>query len=102
MLKNPGRKFTGTLLSNYAYYPGAKPGKKHVLNIQYALNSELRLLTRVYSMCYVSLFATEVLLLLSSCYKVWFVRESVDSVCRDGANMQYMQSKIHIVQVILA
>ena len=36
-----------TLLSNCAYYPGAKPGKKHVLNKQYALNSELHLLTRV-------------------------------------------------------
>ena len=43
------RKFT--LLSfdlNCAYYPGAKPGKKHVLNKQYALLSQLRLLTRVY------------------------------------------------------
>ena len=29
-------------VSNYAYHPGAKPGKKH------ALNSELRLLTYVY------------------------------------------------------
>ena len=37
-------------LSNCAYYPGAKPGRKHALNNQYALNSELRLLTRVYSM----------------------------------------------------
>ena len=36
------------LLSNCAYYPGAKPGKKHALNNQYALYSELRLLTRVY------------------------------------------------------
>ena len=36
------------LLSNCAYYPGAKPGKKHALNNQYALNSKLRLLTRVY------------------------------------------------------
>ena len=35
-------------MSNCAYYPGAKPGKKHALNKQYALNSELRLLTRVY------------------------------------------------------
>ena len=43
------RKFT--LLSfkqNCAYYPGAKPGKKHTLNKQYALLSQLRLLTRVY------------------------------------------------------
>jgi len=31
------------LLSNCAYYPGAKPGKKHALNKQYALISELRL-----------------------------------------------------------
>ena len=45
---NPGRKLTGTLLSNCAYHPGAKIGKKHALNMQYALNSELRLLTRVY------------------------------------------------------
>ena len=43
---NPSKKFT--LLSNCAYYPGAKPAKKHVLNNQRALNSELRLLTRVY------------------------------------------------------
>ena len=69
-----------------------------MLNIQYALNSELRLLTRVNGMCYVNVFAMEVLLSLSSCYKVWSVRESVDSVCRDGTNMQYMQSKIHIVK----
>jgi len=34
---------------HYYHYPGAKPGKKHALNMQYALNSELRLLTRVYS-----------------------------------------------------
>ena len=33
-----------------AYYPGAKPGKKHALNKQYALNSELRLLTVCRSM----------------------------------------------------
>ena len=38
------------LLSKCAYYPGAKPGKKHALNKQYALNSELHLLTRVYGM----------------------------------------------------
>ena len=38
------------LLSNCAYYPDAKPGKKHALNKQYALNSKLRLLTRVYGM----------------------------------------------------
>ena len=37
-----------TVLSNCAYYPGAKPGKKHALNNQYTPNSELRLLTRVY------------------------------------------------------
>ena len=40
-----------TLLSFYrncAYYPGAKPGKKYALNKQYALLSQLRLLTRVY------------------------------------------------------
>ena len=36
------------LLSNCAYYPGAKPGKKYALNKQYALLSQLRLLTRVY------------------------------------------------------
>ena len=36
-------------MSNCTYYPGAKPGKKHALDKQYALNSELRLLTRVYS-----------------------------------------------------
>ena len=45
---NLSRKFTGTQLSNCAYYPGAKPGKKHALIKQYALNSELHLLTRVY------------------------------------------------------
>jgi len=39
------------LLSNYAYYPGAKPRKKHALNKQYAFNSELRLLTGVYGSC---------------------------------------------------
>ena len=38
------------LLSNCTYYPGTKPGKKHALNKQYALNSELCLLTRVYGM----------------------------------------------------
>ena len=43
------RTFTGTQLSNCAYYPGAKSGKKHALNKQYALSSRLRLLTRVYS-----------------------------------------------------
>ena len=43
---NPSRKFT--LLTNCTYYPGAKPGKKHALNNQYAPNSELHLLTRVY------------------------------------------------------
>ena len=48
---NPNRKFTGTLLSNCTYYPGAKPGKKHALNKQYALNSEMRLLTHVYGSC---------------------------------------------------
>ena len=37
-------------LSNCAYYPGAIPGKKHALNKQYVLNSELRLLTCVYGM----------------------------------------------------
>ena len=40
-----------TLLSfnwNCAYYTGAKPGKKHALNKQYALLSQLPLLTRVY------------------------------------------------------
>ena len=37
-----------TLLSNCAYYPGTKPGKKHALNNQYALNRKLHLLTRVY------------------------------------------------------
>jgi len=42
---NPSRKFT---LSNCAYYPDAKPGKKHALNNQYEPNSELRLITRVY------------------------------------------------------
>lgn len=31
------------------YYPGAKPEEKHALNKQDALNSELRLLSRVYS-----------------------------------------------------
>ena len=46
---NSSRKFTGTLLSNCAYYPGEKPEKKHALNKQYALNSELHLLTRVYN-----------------------------------------------------
>ena len=30
------------------YYPGAKPGKKYALNKQYALLSQLHLLTRVY------------------------------------------------------
>ena len=46
---NQVRKFA--LLSFYqncAYYPGAKPGKKYALNKQYALLSQLRLLTRVY------------------------------------------------------
>ena len=43
---NPSRKFT--VLSNRAYYPGAKPGKKHALNNQYAPNTELHLLTCVY------------------------------------------------------
>ena len=38
-------------MSNCVYYPGAKPGKKHVLNKQYALNSKLRLLTCVYDIC---------------------------------------------------
>ena len=33
---------------HYCQIAGAKPGKKHALNNQYALNSELRLLTRVY------------------------------------------------------
>ena len=47
---NSSRNFTSTLPSNCAYYPGAKPGKKHALNKQYVLNSELRLLTRVYGM----------------------------------------------------
>ena len=40
-----------TLLSFYqncAYYPGAKAGKKYVLNKQYALLSQWRLLARVY------------------------------------------------------
>ena len=49
---NPSRKFT--VLSNCAYYPGAKPGKKHALNNQYAPNSELRLLTRVYGIVIVA------------------------------------------------
>ena len=31
-----------------AYYPGAKPGKKHALNKQYALLTHLHLLTRIY------------------------------------------------------
>ena len=44
---NPSSKFT--LLSNCAYYPGAKAEKKHALNNQYAPNSKLHLLTRVYS-----------------------------------------------------
>ena len=35
--------------SNCAYYPGAKPGKKYALNKQYALLSQLRLLTHIYS-----------------------------------------------------
>ena len=39
-----------SLLSNCTYYLGAKPGKKHALNKEYAVNSELRLLTRVYGM----------------------------------------------------
>ena len=46
---NQVRKFT--LLSFYrncAYYQGAKPGKKYALNKQYALLSQLRLLTRIY------------------------------------------------------
>ena len=39
MLINPSRKFT--LVSNCTYYPGAKPGKKHALNNQYAPNSDV-------------------------------------------------------------
>ena len=37
---------------NCAYYPGAKPEKKHALNKQYALHSELHLLTPAYGMLY--------------------------------------------------
>ena len=36
------------LLSNCAYYPGAKPVKKHSLNKKYVLNSKLCLLTPVW------------------------------------------------------
>ena len=55
---NPSRKFT--LLSNCAYYPGAKPGKKYALNNQYAPNSELRLITRVYGTLFHSLEGNKV------------------------------------------
>ena len=47
---NPSRKFT--VLSNCAYCPGVKPGKKHALNNQYAPNGELLLLTRVYGIMF--------------------------------------------------
>ena len=36
--------------SQFVEIVGVKPGKKHALNMQYVLNSELRLLTRVYGM----------------------------------------------------
>ena len=57
-LPNPGKSLLSLvgnlqvhlLLFNYncVYYPGEKPGKQHALNKQYALHSQLRLLTREY------------------------------------------------------
>ena len=63
---------------NCAYYPGAKPGKKYALNKQYALLSQLRLLTRVYGICLLKgLFACETLnkyhILNVPCYQVIYV-----------------------------
>ena len=41
--------YTTVVLLECAYYPGAKSGKKYALNKQYALLSQLHVLTRAYS-----------------------------------------------------
>ena len=68
MLINPSRKFT--LVSNCTYYPGAKPGKKHALNNQYAPNSELRLLTHVYGIRSIEIVPEQNRMLLYLCRAV--------------------------------